>query len=106
MHGTTGTEVLRRFDEDQFAMQMVNGRPDYPYVDDELRKVARDAYVAWRGSRYSVPWEYAGKEVWVRECGPQVEVRWSNNGHWLRTRAWREVRNDHPRKIANHTRRP
>lgn len=35
----------------------------------ELRKVARDAYVSWHGSRYSVPWEYAGKEVWVRECG-------------------------------------
>jgi hypothetical protein len=76
VHGTTGAEVLRRFDEDQFAMQMVNGRPAYPYVDDELRKVARDAYVAWRGSRYSVPWEYADKEVWVRECGPDIEVRY------------------------------
>ena len=29
----------------------------------ELRKVARDAYVDWQGSRYSVPWQYAGKEV-------------------------------------------
>jgi hypothetical protein len=57
-------------------MQPVNGRPDYPYVDDELRKVARDAYVAWQGSRYSVPWEYAGKEVWVRECGGDIEVRY------------------------------
>ncbi len=57
-------------------MQMVNGRPAYPYVDDELRKVARDAYVAWQGSRYSVPWEYAGKEVWVRECGRDIEVRY------------------------------
>jgi hypothetical protein len=43
-------------------MQPVNGRPAYAYVDDEQRKVARDAYVAWQGSRYSVPWESAGKE--------------------------------------------
>ena len=27
-------------------MQPLNGRPPYPYMDDELRKVARDAYVS------------------------------------------------------------
>lgn len=75
VHGTTHAQVLLRFDEDQFAMQPVNGRPDYPYVDDELRKVARDAYVSWRGSRYSVPWQYAGKEVWVCEWEGDIEVR-------------------------------
>jgi transposase/DNA replication protein DnaC len=75
VHGTTRAQVLIRFDEDQFAMQPVNGRPGYPYRDDELRRVARDAYVSWRGSRYSVPWEYAGKEVWVRECDRDIEVR-------------------------------
>jgi hypothetical protein len=42
-------------DEDQFAMQPANRRPPYPYVNDEQRKVARDAYVSWHGSRYSVP---------------------------------------------------
>jgi hypothetical protein len=68
--------VLIRWDEDQFAMQPVlNGRPSYPYMDDEQRKVARDAYVSWRGCRYSVPWLYAGKEVWVRDQGRYVEVR-------------------------------
>jgi hypothetical protein len=57
-----------RWDEDQFAMQPVDWRGSrrIPTVDDEQRKVARDAYVAWQGSRYSVPWQYAGKEVWVR----------------------------------------
>jgi transposase len=76
VHGTTHEQVLIRWDEDQFAMQPVlNGRPPYPYMDDEQRKVARDAYVSWRGSRYSVPWLYAGKEVWVRDQGHYVEVR-------------------------------
>jgi len=36
--------------------------------------VARDAYVSWQASRYSVPWQFAGKEVWVREHGVDVEV--------------------------------
>jgi transposase len=74
MHGTTREQVLLRFDEDQFAMQPVNQRADYPYVDEEPRRVARDAYVAWNGSRYSVPWEYAGRQVHIRECGDAIEV--------------------------------
>jgi hypothetical protein len=36
-------------------MQLLNGRSSYLYSDDELRKVARDAYVSWQASRYSVP---------------------------------------------------
>ena len=74
VHGTTREHVLARWDLDQFSMQPVNGRPSYPYSDDELRKVARDAYVSWQASRYSVPWQYVGKEVWVRERGADVEV--------------------------------
>jgi transposase len=74
VHGTTREQVLLRFDEDQFAMQMVNQRADYPYMDEEPRKVARDAYVAWKGSRYSVPWEYAGRQVHIRDCGSEIEV--------------------------------
>jgi transposase len=76
VHGTTHDVVMTRWDADQFALQPVNNRLPYPYADDDLRKVARDAYVAWRGSRYSVPWIYAGKQVWVRERGRDVEVRY------------------------------
>jgi len=76
VHGTTYTQVLTRWDGDQFSMQPTNGRLPYLYVDDELRKVARDAYVSWLASRYSVPWQYAGKEVWVREHANQVEVHY------------------------------
>lgn len=41
--------------------------------------MSRDAFVHWRGSRYSVPWEYAGKEVWVvaRDHG-HVEVHYGD----------------------------
>ena len=76
VHGTTHEQVLIRWQEDRLNLQPVHGRPAYPYRDDEQRKVARDAYVSWQGSRYSVPWQYAGKEVWVRQQGDHVEVRY------------------------------
>jgi hypothetical protein len=51
-----------RWDVEQVSLQSLGGRPRYPYVDGELR------------SRYSVPWQYAGKEVWVREIADEVDV--------------------------------
>ena len=76
VHGTTHEQVAVRWNVDRFSLQPLHGRPSYPYVDDELRKVARDAYVAWQGSRYSVPWAYAGKQVWVRERADEIEVHY------------------------------
>jgi len=76
VHGTTHQQVMARWDADQMALHPLEGRPPYPYLDDELRKVARDAYVSWQGSRYSVPWIYAGKEVWVRSRAGTVEVHY------------------------------
>jgi len=90
VHGTTHEQVAVRWNVDQFSLQPMDGRPPYPYIDDELRKVARDAYVSWQGSRYSVPWEYAGRSVWVHECGREVEV------HYGRERI--AIHNQAPRK--------
>jgi len=50
VHGTTREQVAVRRDVEQFSLQSIAGRLSYPYVDGELRKVARDAYVT-----YSVP---------------------------------------------------
>jgi transposase len=90
IHGTTHEQVLLRWDEDQFAMQPVNGRAPYPFVDEEPRKVARDAYVSWMGSRYSVPWIYAGKEVWVLDRGLSIEVRYGGERIAVHTPAVRQ----------------
>jgi transposase len=76
-HGTTHEIVITQWDADRGAMHALDGRPPYPYVDEETRKVARDAFVSWNGSRYSVPWQYAGKEVWVRpQQDGTVEIRY------------------------------
>jgi hypothetical protein len=71
-------------------MQPLKGRPPYAYSDDELRKVARDAYVSWQASRYSVPWQYVGKEVWVREQTGEVEVRYGSERIAVHPRAARK----------------
>lgn len=64
VHGTTHEPVATRWEAERASLRPLDGRPPYPYVDDELRKVAREAYVSWKGSRYSVPWGYAGRSMW------------------------------------------
>ena len=76
VHGTTHERVDQRLKAEQPRLQPIAGRLPYPYVDEELRKVARDAYVSWESNRYSVPWTYAGASVWVRERDDQIEVHY------------------------------
>jgi transposase len=78
VHGTTHEQVAMRWNVDRCNLLPLDGRPPYPFADDELRKVARDAYVSWQGSRYSVPWIYAGKQVWVRDQSGEVEVHYGD----------------------------
>jgi transposase len=66
----SGVKYVRR----KLRLQPIGGRSPYGYLDEELRKVARDAYVSWQANRYSVPWTYAGCPVWVRDRQDQVEV--------------------------------
>ena len=76
MHGTTHERVDSRWENEKLHLQPISGRLPYPYVEEELRKVARDAYVSWESNRYSVPWAYAGASVWVRGRDNQIEVHY------------------------------
>ena len=65
VHGTTH-EIPR----ERLAKEHLNpvGRiPEYFTRREEVRKVSRDCYVAWKGNRYSVPWIHAGREALVIE---------------------------------------
>ena len=55
-------------------LQPVAGRAPYPYVPEQVRRVARDAFVSYQTNRYSVPWQVAGQEVAVREIDGQVQI--------------------------------
>jgi len=76
VHGTTHEVVQERWQAEQAQLLRTDHRPSYPYVEDELRKVGRDAYVCWQGSRYSVPWQFVGRSVWVHERAGDVEVHY------------------------------
>jgi hypothetical protein len=74
VHGTTHCVVKDRWEAEKLELQPLAGRAPYPFVEEELRRISRDAYVAWQGNRYSVPWTYAGQQVRVRGNGTVVEV--------------------------------
>jgi transposase len=74
-HGTTGEPPIERFAVEREALTPL---PLVPFMGThELsRKVSWDCLVPYGGSRYSVPWPYAGKQVWLRlSQGRQLVVR-------------------------------
>jgi transposase len=76
MHGTTHEQPKTRWTAEREQLRAIEGMAPYPYLDDELRKVSRDGFVSWQASRYSVPWQFAGKDVWLRECEQRLEVHY------------------------------
>lgn len=78
VHGTTHRVVREAMHEEQQYLQPVGTRPPYPIEQDEIRRVSRDAYVAFRANLYAAPWQIAGKEVSVRLSGEQLQIRRDN----------------------------
>jgi hypothetical protein len=74
VHGTTHRVVTEAWEQERPHLQPLGGRGAYPYLPEQARRVSRDAYVCYQTNRYSVPWQYAGQEVSVREAGGQVQV--------------------------------
>lgn len=73
-HGTTHRHVLTAWQEERRLLWPLAGRTAYPCIGQEKRKVSRDAYVSFRGNRYSVPWGVAGQEVLLQEDGTQLQI--------------------------------
>jgi transposase len=74
VHGTTHRVVYEAWEEEKGYLHAVAGRCAYPYVEQEKRKVSRDAFIAYRTNRYPVPWQLAGQEVLIQEVMGRVEV--------------------------------
>lgn len=52
----------------------------YVGITEEIRKVSYDCLLSQGGSRYSVPWMFAGKQVWIRVSkGYQLNIYSQNN---------------------------
>lgn len=64
VHSTTREPPLERFARERAALTPLPERCFVP-TTALARKVSADCLVSYRGSRYSVPWAYAGTSVWV-----------------------------------------
>jgi len=74
LHGTTHRVVQEAWQEEKPYLQPTAGRPSYAFMEEEPRKVSRDAFVAYKANRLSVPWVLAGTWVTVLEQRERVEV--------------------------------
>ncbi len=72
IHGTTGERPVDRLPLE--GMRPVAGVPAYRALVLERRRVAKDCFVSYGGSWYSVPAEYAGRDVWVRQTEDRLVI--------------------------------
>lgn len=72
IHSTTGAIPVERLAEER--LQPLPDRQRVEHLLGEVRKVSRDGFVSWDGSRYGVPWQYAGSQVVVKDRGGLVEI--------------------------------
>lgn len=75
IHGTTHRNVFTAWNEEKLLLLPLLGRTAYPYASEEMRKVSRDAFISFKGNRYSVPWRLAGQEVTVREADGHLHIQ-------------------------------
>ena len=74
IHGTTHRVPWEMLAEERPSLGQLPGRGVLaPYLRED-RKVARDCFVSWEGSRYGVHWKWVGKTVQVGQRQGTVEV--------------------------------
>ena len=75
VHSTTQERPIDRFERERAVLTpLPTGR--FVGTQEQFRKVSWDCLISFEGSRYSVPYQYAGKQVWVRTSqGVKLLVR-------------------------------
>lgn len=72
IHGTTGKVPADELPKENLQPLPARLSPA-AYVGEE-RLVSRDGFISWQGSRYGVPWLYAGRTVLVKDTGKHLEI--------------------------------
>ena len=67
LHGTTRERPLDRWPAEAAALRALDGRPDYDTSSVCQRLVTGEGFLHYRGSRYAVPPEHAGRALLLRE---------------------------------------
>ena len=78
VHGTTGKVPKAMLGAERSSLGALPERSTLSVYLREERKVGRDGYVNWDGSRYGVPWSWSGNTVQVGMTAGMVEI-WSGN---------------------------
>ena len=73
-HDSTGVPPVERMTEERPRLTSLPGNPFISPASD-FRHVSMDCLIPYDHRRYSVPWQYAGKTVWIKiRAGAQLEV--------------------------------
>ena len=73
-HGTTHRVPWEMLAEEHPSLRKLPGRNALaPYLRED-RKVSKDSFVSWEGSRYGVHWKWAGRTVQVGQRQGTVEI--------------------------------
>lgn len=79
IHSTTKTPPAELFQKELLTLIPLPA-DKYVSVKEETRKVSYDCLLSYNGSRYSVPWMFAGRLVWIKiSCGFYIQVYSQSN---------------------------
>lgn len=73
IHGTTNEIPFERLTREN--LKSINGIRPYLIRREEYRKISRDAYVSYRGNRYSVPYQFAGRDAVLELDETKISIR-------------------------------
>lgn len=77
VHGTTQAVPAEQLAQE--GLQPLPERKRVEHLLGTMRKVSRVSFVSWGGSRYGVPWQWAGSQVVVKDRGSHLEI-WTAMG--------------------------
>jgi transposase len=73
VHGTTNEIPFERLKNEN--LKSIGDAPPYIVRREEHRKITRDSYVSYRGNRYSVPYQYAGRSAVLEVSDTRMVIR-------------------------------
>lgn len=63
VHGTTYEIPIERLKIEIEKLQPIQEVPPYLLIQEETRKISRDCFISYLGNKYSVPYQFAGREA-------------------------------------------
>jgi len=73
VHGTTNEIPVERLKQEN--LKTIKGVQPYQVRREEHRKISKDSYVSYRGNRYSVPYQFAGRAAILELDETRIIIR-------------------------------